>query len=112
MMRTEAALMLLPLIAGQFGVQILSGYVIKKTGTWKMQLYASSGMYAIGLGLFSLVKQNTGLAEPLIYLTLCGIGAGTSVSVSQIALLSSIPRSDKAVAMGTRSGFSLCCQYS
>ena len=82
---TESGIRNLPMIMGLVVTSVLSGFIITKIGYYTPFMIASSVFVAIGAGLMSTFKVNTGHAAWIGYQAIFGFGMGFGMQQTIIA---------------------------
>jgi len=82
---TDSGIRNLPMILGLVIMSIISGILISKIGYYTPFMIVSSVMMAIGVGLISTWKVNTGHSEWIGYQAIFGFGVGLAMQQSLIA---------------------------
>lgn len=102
---TNAGLMMLPMVVGMLGTGTSVGFVISKTGRYKM--YPIVGMFiaAVGLFLFSQLEVTTSLTTLGIYMFIFGFGLGLVMQVLVLIVQNSFPLAMVGTATATNNFF-------
>ena len=95
---TGSALQLLPMMVGLIGSSMLSGFIMSKTGRYKLLPTAASGILFIGLLLLSMMQLATPDWQIAIYMFIVGVGIGPINSVGVTATQNAVPRALVGVA--------------
>lgn len=82
---TEAGLMMLPMMLGIMTSTLIAGKLIARTGRLKLFPVIGSGVMAIALFLFSLLRADTSLVQ--IGATACVMGAGLGMLMQTLTLV-------------------------
>jgi MFS family permease len=98
----RSGVLLLPLVIVQTVTSFTSGLLVSKTGDYWWNLVLGFGIWAIGVGLLSLLDENSSLGEVVGYQILYGIGAGQTFQTSLVAIQASVQRKEMATATGFR----------
>ncbi|KAI5820104.1 major facilitator superfamily domain-containing protein [Pyronema omphalodes] len=98
----RSAALLLPLVIVQTFSSTFSGLIITWTGRYRESILCGWIIWAIGLGLFSTLDENSGLAKQIGYAVLTGFGVGQTLQPSLIAIQAGVDRRDMAVITATR----------
>jgi EmrB/QacA subfamily drug resistance transporter len=91
---TKSGIMSLPLILGCVICSVIAGGLVTTLGYYAPFMIASSVLMAIGAGLLSTFKVNTGHAEWIGYQALFGIGVGLGMQQILIAVQTVLPAAD------------------
>ena len=91
---TESGIRNLPMILGLVLISILSGIAVTTIGYYTPFMIISSILMAIGAGLISTWKVNTGHPEWIGYQVIFGIGVGFGMQQSLIAAQTVLPIRD------------------
>ncbi|KAJ0120632.1 mfs drug transporter [Diaporthe amygdali] len=98
----HAASLLLPLTLMQTFSSTLSGLIVTWRGRYRESILIGWAIWAVGLGLFSTLDQNSGLGKQIGYAILTGFGVGQTLQPSLIAIQAGVDKQDMAVVTGTR----------
>lgn len=98
----RSGVLLLPLVTVQTVASFASGILVSKTGDYYWNLVIGFSMWSIGVGLLSLLDENTPLAKVVGYQILYGAGAGQTFQTSLVAIQASVERKEMATATGLR----------
>ncbi|KAH0287663.1 MFS toxin efflux pump [Aureobasidium namibiae CBS 147.97] len=91
---TKSGIMSLPLILGVVICSVVAGGLVTTFGYYTPFMVASSVLMAIGAGLLTTFKVNTGHAEWIGYQALFGIGVGMGMQQILIAVQTALPAAD------------------
>jgi EmrB/QacA subfamily drug resistance transporter len=100
---TSSGLLILPLMAGVMTTSIGSGYLISRTGRYKMFPIAGTLLMALGLYLLSTMTVSTTSFQSSAYMLVMGLGMGMIVQVMVIAVQNSVSHADLGTATGAES---------
>lgn len=102
---TDAGLMMLPMVLGMLGTGTAVGFIISRTGRYKM--YPLSGMLitTVGLFLFSRLSVDTSLTVLGIYMFIFGFGLGLVMQVLVLIVQNSFPLAQVGTATSTNNFF-------
>jgi EmrB/QacA subfamily drug resistance transporter len=95
---TGSGLRLLPLMGGLIVLSVVSGWVISKTGRYRLFPIAGTGITAIALYLLSTVTASTSTWIQSGYLVLLGVGLGCVMQVLLLITQNAVPQSELGVA--------------
>lgn len=98
----RAASLLLPLTLMQTLSSTFSGLIVTWRGRYRESILVGWAVWAIGLGLFSTLDQDSGLGEQIGYALLTGFGVGQTLQPSLIAIQAGVDKQNMAVVTGTR----------
>jgi EmrB/QacA subfamily drug resistance transporter len=90
---TKSGLATLPLIIGLMMASITSGRLITKFGRYKPYPIFGTLMIALGMWLFSHVSLTTSLLDLSIWMFIIGLGLGSFMQVTILAVQNSVERS-------------------
>ncbi len=82
----RSGVLILPLITVQTVCSFGSGMLVSKTGDYWWNLTIGYGIWTLGVGLLSMIDENTSTAKLCGYQVLTGIGAGQTVSEESVSL--------------------------
>ncbi|KAI4716639.1 MFS transporter [Aureobasidium sp. EXF-10727] len=91
---TKSGIMSLPLILGVVICSVVAGGLVTTFGYYTPFMIASSVLMAIGAGLLTTFKTNTGHAEWIGYQAIFGIGVGLGMQQILIAVQTVLPAAD------------------
>ena len=98
----RSGVLLLPLVTVQTVSSFSSGLLVSKTGDYWWNLVVGFTFWSIGVGLLSMIDENTSLAKLVGYQIIDGIGAGQTFQTSLVAIQASVERKEMATATGFR----------
>lgn len=98
----HSGIMLIPLVVTQTITSFTSGFIVSKTGNYRVNLWFGFAVWTVACGLLSTISPTTSNAKLVGYQMLSGIGAGQTFQTSLIAIQASVKRSEMAVATGMR----------
>lgn len=102
---TEAGLMMLPMVLGLLLTGMAVGFVIARTGHYKIYPLAGMAVTAIGLYLFSTLEPSTSLTRLGIYMFVFGFGLGLVMQVLVLIVQNSFPLAVVGTATSTNNFF-------
>lgn len=76
--------------------------IVTWRGRYRESILIGWAVWAIGLGLFSTLDQNSGLGKQIGYAILTGFGVGQTLQPSLIAIQAGVDKENMAVVTGTR----------
>jgi EmrB/QacA subfamily drug resistance transporter len=95
---TESALALVPMMIGLIGASTLSGFIMTRTGRYKLLPTISTAILVVGLLLLATMQLDTPNTQVAVYMFLVGLGIGPVNSVSITATQNAVPHSMVGVA--------------
>ncbi|WP_108398123.1 MDR family MFS transporter [Devosia submarina] len=95
---TSSALQLLPMMIGLIGASTLSGFIMSKTGRYRLLPIGASAMLFAGLLLLAMMQLDTPDWQIAVYMFIVGIGIGPINSVSVTATQNAVARELVGVA--------------
>ncbi|KIW01485.1 uncharacterized protein PV09_07238 [Verruconis gallopava] len=95
----KSGIMNLPLILGVVVLSILAGGLTTALGYYTPFMYASTVFMAVGAGLITTFKVNTGHSKWIGYQFIFGTGVGLGMQQTMIAAQTVLPKAD--IAIGT-----------
>lgn len=98
----RAASLLLPLTLMQTFSSTFSGLIVTWRGRYRESILIGWAVWAVGLGLFSTLDENSGLGKQIGYAILTGFGVGQTLQPSLIAIQAGVDKQNMAVVTGTR----------
>lgn len=96
---TNSALQMLPMMIGLIGASTLSGFVMSKTGRYKILPVMSTALLSIGMLLLAFMQLDTPDWQIALYMLIVGMGIGPVNSVSVTATQNAV--SPKLVGVAT-----------
>ncbi|KAK1230844.1 hypothetical protein PQX77_006062 [Marasmius sp. AFHP31] len=99
---TKSAAFMLTLTVMQTFMSSFSGLVISWTGRYRELILTGWAVWAVGLGLFSTLDENSSVARQVGYSLLAGFGVGQTLQPSLVAVQGAVERKDMAVVTATR----------
>ena len=95
---TNSALQLLPMMVGLIGASTLSGFVMSKTGRYKILPTLATTVLFVGMTLLGAMQISTPDWQIALYMFLVGVGIGPVNSVGVTATQNAVPRALVGVA--------------
>jgi EmrB/QacA subfamily drug resistance transporter len=95
---THSAFQLLPMMVGLIGASTLSGFVMSKTGRYRILPVAATAALFVGLLLLGIMQLDTPDWQIALYMFIVGIGIGPVNSVGVTATQNAVPRELVGVA--------------
>ncbi|KAJ1831067.1 hypothetical protein LPJ63_004535 [Coemansia sp. RSA 2711] len=93
---TTAGIYLLPFVVGIMVTSIGSGFLVMRLGRYRPFMWAGTAVCTVGLGLLSLVDQDSSLAMRICFLLVAGLGVGSFIQLSLIAGQAAVEPQDMA----------------
>jgi EmrB/QacA subfamily drug resistance transporter len=88
---TEAGLLTLPMIAGNFLGSVVSGQLISRYGKWKGYLITGTVFVAGGMGLLGTIDHTTDLTLTGVFSFVLGLGLGMTMQNLVLAVQNTVP---------------------
>ncbi|MEA5454101.1 MFS transporter [Sinomonas sp. JGH33] len=88
---TEAGLLTLPMIAGNFLGSVVTGQLITRFGKWKGYLLAGTVFIVGGMGLLGTIDHSTDLTITGVYSFVLGVGLGMTMQNLVLAVQNTVP---------------------
>lgn len=98
---TEAGLLTLPMIAGNFLGSVVSGQLISRFGKWKRFLILGSLLIVAGMGLLGTIDHSTDLARAGVYTFVLGLGLGMTMQNLVLGVQNTVQAKDIGTASAT-----------
>ncbi|QQR35457.1 MFS transporter [Devosia oryziradicis] len=95
---TNSAFQLLPMMVGLIGASTLSGFVMSRTGRYRVLPVLATAILFVGLLLLGIMQLDTPDWQIALYMFIVGIGIGPVNSVSVTATQNAVPRALVGVA--------------
>lgn len=102
---TEAGLMMLPMVVGMLVTGMAVGFIISKTGRYKIYPLAGMLITTLALFLFSRLDVTTSLTRLGIYMFIFGFGLGLVMQVLVLIVQNSFPLKHVGTATSTNNFF-------
>ena len=102
---TEAGLMMLPMVVGMLATGMTVGFIISKTGRYKIYPLVGMLVTTVGLYLFSTLTVSTPLTTLGIYMFIFGFGLGLVMQVLVLIVQNSFPLKHVGTATSTNNFF-------
>ena len=102
---TKAGLMMLPMVVGMLGTGMAVGFIISKTGRYKIYPLVGMLITTVGLYLFSRLEPSTTLTTLGVYMFIFGFGLGLVMQVLVLIVQNSFPLSQVGTATSTNNFF-------
>jgi EmrB/QacA subfamily drug resistance transporter len=100
-----SGLLLLPMLLGTILTTTLSGWIITKTGRYKLWPIAGTLLLAGAMYLFTRLTADSSATETTIYLLVLGVGYGMITQVLVTAIQNTVDRRQLGTATGTANFF-------
>lgn len=98
---TRAGVLMLPYSLGCSVTSGLSGMVVSKTGRYRETLWASLAIFAVGMGLMTMLDEASSMAEKVIFTLIAALGLGGAFQTPLIGLQAAMPIKDMATSTAT-----------
>ncbi|WP_138416402.1 MDR family MFS transporter [Sinomonas gamaensis] len=98
---TEAGLLTLPMIAGNFIGSVASGQLITRFGKWKRFLILGSALTVVGMVLLGTIDHTTELWLTGIYMAVLGLGLGMTMQNLVLGVQNTVRAADIGSASST-----------
>ena len=95
---TASGLQLLPLLAGLIIFSTASGFIISRTGRYRVFPIIGTALITVGLLLFSRLGIATSLTVAALYMFVLGIGLGCVMQVLVLIVQNAVPYTELGVA--------------
>jgi len=95
---TASGLQLLPLLAGMIIFSTASGFIISKTGRYRIFPIIGTALITAGLLLLSRLEIGTSLTVAALYMFVLGVGLGCVMQVLVLIVQNAVPYSELGVA--------------
>lgn len=92
---------MLSLSLGAAAMSAVSGVAVTKTGIYRPVIWLAFAVYAVGLGLMSMLDSHSSSAVKVIYPLIAAFGLGALFQTPLIALQAAMPIKDMATSTGT-----------
>lgn len=98
---TESGLLMLPLMSGMLGAQLVTGRLIKQTGRYRAYPIVGAALLTAGLALLLIVDRDTATALVSGLAVVAGVGIGLIMQSSLLVTMNSAELRDMGAATGT-----------
>jgi EmrB/QacA subfamily drug resistance transporter len=95
---TNSGYQLLPLLIGLIGASIISGFIVARTGRYKLLVLGAIATMAIGILLMTNLRTDTDSPQLWVWMFITGLGIGPTLSVFTIIVQNSVPFQKLGVA--------------
>ena len=95
---TNSGLLLLPLTAGIVTGSIGSGRIISRTGRYRIWPIGGLALATVGMWLLSTMTAATSPSVSAVYMVVLGVGVGSAMQVTVLAVQNSVAHRDLGVA--------------
>ena len=102
---TNSGLLMLPLMGGLMTASITSGWIISRTGRYKVWPVTGMAVATTGMFLLSLMDPDTTRLESSLSMLVLGLGLGMVMQVLVLAVQNAVPYADLGVATGAATFF-------
>ncbi|MEH0146993.1 MDR family MFS transporter [Corynebacterium sp. Q4381] len=102
---TEAGLMMLPMVIGMLATGMGVGFIISKTGRYKLYPIIGMAITAVALNMFSQLEVTTTLTRLGVYMFIFGFGLGLTMQVLVLIVQNSFPLKIVGTATSTNNFF-------
>ncbi|WP_400190543.1 MDR family MFS transporter [Hymenobacter sp. B81] len=87
---TRAGTSLIPLSLGVVSGSMLAGQMVSRFGHYRRWMLAGNALLLLGLFLMSTLSESTTYGQVLLYVFVCGLGAGPSMPLYTLAIQNAI----------------------
>ncbi|KAJ2789152.1 hypothetical protein H4R21_006815, partial [Coemansia helicoidea] len=94
----SGGLHLLPYFLGLSLVSIASGFIVTKTGRYRLLVSLGTAVFIVGLGLLTLFDGSTNSGKQIGFLLIAGVGVGFNIQILLIVVQTAAPVEDMAAA--------------
>jgi MFS family permease len=98
---TASGLLMLPLMSGMLGAQLVTGRLIERTGRYRAYPILGGAVLAAGMALLLVVDHNTAAATVSGLAAVAGVGIGLVMQSSLLITMNSADPRDMGAATGT-----------
>ncbi|MET1071790.1 MAG: MDR family MFS transporter [Umezawaea sp.] len=102
---TEAGLLMIPMTLGIMSGSIVSGQITSRTGRYKVFPIIGTALMVVAMFLFHTVDADSPIWQPLVFMTLFGLGLGNCMQTLTIAAQNAVPMRDLGVATASATFF-------
>ncbi|WP_433178076.1 MFS transporter [Actinoallomurus sp. CA-150999] len=102
---TKAGIMTLPMIAGLALASTISGRIITRTGRYKAFMVSGGVLMTAGYALMSMLRHDTAYWEASIFMFLVGVGLGTTMQNTVLAVQNQVRNDQMGAASSSVSLF-------
>ncbi|HET7027119.1 MAG TPA: MDR family MFS transporter [Candidatus Limnocylindrales bacterium] len=102
---TESGYSLLPLLAAMIVTAIASGQIVARTGRYRLLMFGSLVLLAVGLLLMTNLHAATDRPSLWLWMIIAGIGIGPSLAVFTLVVQNTVPHEEVGVATSSLTFF-------
>jgi EmrB/QacA subfamily drug resistance transporter len=95
---TNSGYQLLPLLIGLIGASIISGFIVARTGRYKLLVLGAIATMAVGIFLMTNLRTDTDQPQLWLWMFITGLGIGPTLSVFTIIVQNAVPFQKLGVA--------------
>ncbi|KAK0196961.1 major facilitator superfamily domain-containing protein [Armillaria mellea] len=95
---TGAGVRMLPFSLGSSLTSATMGYIVSRTGEYRVVIWVSWAVFTLGYGLMIMLDSYSNTAEKVLYPLIAAMGLGTMFQVPMIALQAAMPLKDMATS--------------
>ncbi len=95
---TNSGYQLLPLLIGLIGASIISGFIVARTGRYKVLVLGAIATMAVGILLMTNLRTDTDQPHLWLWMFITGLGIGPTLSVFTIIVQNAVPFQKLGVA--------------
>ncbi|KAK0483776.1 MFS general substrate transporter [Armillaria novae-zelandiae] len=95
---TGAGVRMLPFSLGSSLTSATMGYIVSRTGEYRLVIWVSWAVFTLGYGLMIMLDSYSNTAEKVLYPLIAAMGLGTMFQVPMIALQAAMPLKDMATS--------------
>jgi EmrB/QacA subfamily drug resistance transporter len=88
---TESGYQMFPLLVGLLGSSIISGFLISKTGKYKVLVVGAMAVMSIGLYLMTNLRAETDFWTIALWMFIAGVGLGPTMAAFTIVVQNAVP---------------------
>ncbi|KAK0451021.1 MFS amino acid permease [Armillaria borealis] len=108
---TGAGVRMLPFSLGSSLTSATMGYVVSRTGEYRLVIWISWAVFTLGYGLMIMLDSYSNTAEKVLYPFIAAVGLGTMFQVPMIALQAAMPLKDMATSTAAYGFIRLVCSH-
>lgn len=102
---TLAGLQMLPMVVGSGAASIVSGWLIARTGHYRIYPVTGAAMLSIGAFMLHFVHADTSLTFVMVGMAIVGLGLGNLMQPLTLALQNALPPQDMGVSTAASTFF-------
>ncbi|KAF9063670.1 major facilitator superfamily domain-containing protein [Rhodocollybia butyracea] len=99
---TRSGIFIIPYVLGAFVAGIGAGLWVSHTGKYRFIVYAGFALFSVACGCITIFDAHTSRGVMVVLMILAGLGGGSTMQTTTVAVQASVERKDMAVVSAVR----------